>query len=146
MTSTPTTVPTSIPPAAVVPIVRLPIAPAPVAKTSGKRPAMKAKEVIWIGRKRNLPPSMAASLSDRPSLRRCTANSTIRIAFLPSKPTSITRPIWAYTSFDRPMTWRNRKEPKMPTGSDRITASGRIKLSYCPTKTRYTKMTTMPKM
>ena len=53
MTKTPITVPTSMPPAPVVPMVRFPIAPAPVATTSGRRPAMKAKEVIWIGRKRS---------------------------------------------------------------------------------------------
>ena len=95
MTRTPITVPTSIPPTAVVPMVRFPIAPGPVATTNGRRPAMKAKEVIRIGRKRNFPPSMAASWRLRPSRRRCTANSTIKIAFLPSRPTSMTRPIWA---------------------------------------------------
>ena len=47
-----------------VPMVRLPIAPAPVATTNGSRPAMKAKEVIWIGRNRNRAPSTAASFSD----------------------------------------------------------------------------------
>ena len=36
MTRTPITVPTSIPPTAAVPMVRLPIAPGPVATTSGK--------------------------------------------------------------------------------------------------------------
>ena len=46
MKKTPTRVPTSIPPAPVLPMVRFPIAPAPVAKTSGMSPAMKAKEVI----------------------------------------------------------------------------------------------------
>ena len=39
---------------------------------------MKAKEVIRIGRKRNFPPSMAASLRLTPSWCRCTANSTIK--------------------------------------------------------------------
>ena len=29
-----------------------------------------------------------------------------------------------------------KKEPKTPIGSERITASGRMKLSYCPTSTR----------
>ena len=46
MTKTPMIVPTSMPPAPVVPMVRLPIAPAPVATTNGRRPAMKAKDVI----------------------------------------------------------------------------------------------------
>src|SRR5471030_1245884 len=89
MTRTPMMVPRSIPPTAVVPIVRFPIAPGPVARTNGIRPAMKAKDVIRIGRKRNFPPSMAASLMLTPSWCRCTANSTIRIAFLPSSPTNM---------------------------------------------------------
>jgi hypothetical protein len=42
----------------------------------------------------------------------------------------MTKPIWAYTSLAKPMACRKKKEPKSPTGSDRITASGRIKLSY----------------
>ena len=134
MIKTPMTVPTSMPPAPVVPMVRFPIAPAPVATTNGSRPAMKAKEVIWIGRKRSFAPSTAASCRDTPSSRRWTANSTIRIAFLPSRPTSMTRPIWAYTSLARPMARRKKKEPKTPTGSDRTTASGRMKLSYCMKK------------
>ena len=43
MISTPMTVPTSMPPAPVVPIVRLPIAPAPVATTSGSRLNLNTK-------------------------------------------------------------------------------------------------------
>ena len=57
----PPIVPINIPPTAAVPIVRLPIAPAPDANTSGIRPAMKAILVIRIGRKRATAPSMAAS-------------------------------------------------------------------------------------
>jgi hypothetical protein len=38
------------PPAAAVPIVLLPILPGPVANTNGSKPAIKANEVIRIGR------------------------------------------------------------------------------------------------
>jgi len=79
---------------AVVPIVRFPIAPGPVARTKGIRPAMNAKDVITIGLNRNLAPSIPASLMLSPSWLRWTANSMIKIAFLPKRPTSITRPIW----------------------------------------------------
>ena len=52
-------VPISIPPAAAVPMVRLPTAPGPVATTNGISPATKANDVIRIGRKRMAAPSMA---------------------------------------------------------------------------------------
>ncbi len=58
---TPNTVPKSIPPTAQAPMVWLPMAPTPVASSSGIRPAIKANEVIKIGRKRTRAPSMAAS-------------------------------------------------------------------------------------
>ena len=57
--------------------------------------AMKAKEVMRIGRNRNFAPSMAASLTLTPCWCRCTANSTMRIAFLAARPISMTRPICA---------------------------------------------------
>ena len=50
-----------MPPSADAPMVRLPMAPGPVATTSGIRPAMKANDVIRMGRKRTFAPSMAAS-------------------------------------------------------------------------------------
>jgi len=46
--------------------VRFPIAPAPVQRQR-KETAMKAKEVIWIGRNRSFPPSTAASQRLTPS-------------------------------------------------------------------------------
>jgi hypothetical protein len=50
----------SIPPAAVVLIVLFPIAPAPEANINGISPAIKANDVINIGRKRAEAPSIAA--------------------------------------------------------------------------------------
>ena len=42
-------------------MVLLPIAPAPVARTKGIKPAINAKEVIKIGRNLAFAPSIAAS-------------------------------------------------------------------------------------
>ena len=61
MINIPKMVPISIPPAAAVPMVLFPIAPAPVANIKGNNPAIKAKDVIKIGRNLADPPSMAAS-------------------------------------------------------------------------------------
>ncbi len=61
MTS-PKTVPISIPPAAAVPMERLPMAPAPDAMHNGINPATKANEVIRIGLRRCLAPSIAAGI------------------------------------------------------------------------------------
>ena len=57
--NTPKIVPNNIPPAAAAPIVLLPIAPGPVANTSGINPAINAKDVINIGRRRAAAPSIA---------------------------------------------------------------------------------------
>ena len=83
-----------MPPTTVVPTERRPRAPAPVAKTSGRTPRMKAKEVIKMGRRRNSPASAAASAMERPLRRSCSANSTIRIEFFAERPMSMTSPIW----------------------------------------------------
>ncbi|MNH96176.1 hypothetical protein D3C73_488400 [compost metagenome] len=90
MTITPSMVPISIPPTAAVPILRLPNAPAPLAIIKGIRPAINAKEVINIGRKRATAPSIEAVTISIPCLYFKLAYSTIRIAFLPSKPISMT--------------------------------------------------------
>ena len=80
------------PPAAEAPMVLLASAPAPVARSSGIMPAMKANDVIKIGRNRAFAPSIAASKIDMPWSCFWVANSTMRIAFLPSNPTSMMRP------------------------------------------------------
>ena len=69
-------------------------APAPVEIASGSTPRMKASEVMRIGRKRSRAASTAAAEADSPSSCLSTAYSTIRIAFLAARPSSVTRPIW----------------------------------------------------
>lgn len=59
----PKTVPINIPPAAAVPIDRLPTAPAPEAIHNGISPAINAKDVIKIGLRRCLAPSIAAGIT-----------------------------------------------------------------------------------
>ena len=84
-----------MPPKTVVPTPRRLSMPAPCAKTSGTRPAMKAKLVIITARKRSLAPVVAASTMDWPLRRASIANSTIRMPFLAASAISTTRPIWA---------------------------------------------------
>ena len=79
----------------VMPIDLRALAPAPLAKTSGATPRMKANDVIRIGRKRARAASTAASMIGLPSLTRCSrATSTIRIAFFADSAMSRMRPIW----------------------------------------------------
>ena len=84
----------SMPPKTVVPTDWRPILPAPLAKTSGSTPRMKATEVIRMGRSRMRAASMAASATLNPRSRSCSANSTIRIAFLLASAINITNPTW----------------------------------------------------
>ena len=83
-----------MPPITPVPIEWREAEPAPEAIASGMAPAVKASEVITIGRRRALAPCTADSTIERPLARSSTANSTIRIAFLADRPISVTRPIW----------------------------------------------------
>ena len=84
----------AMPPATAVPTECRPSWPAPSANASGSTPRMNASDVIRIGRSRMRAASMAASITDMPCRRSCSANSTIRIEFLAARPISITRPIW----------------------------------------------------
>ena len=91
--NTPSAVAISIPQNTAVPMTFWDAAPAPLASISGTTPRMKAKAVIKIGRKRSRADSSAASSTDWPSSCLALANSTIRIAFLAARPTSMIRPI-----------------------------------------------------
>ena len=68
--------------------------PGPLAKTSGSMPRIKASEVMTMGRKRRRAARMTAVRMSRPFSTSSLANSTIRMAFLATRPTSITSPIW----------------------------------------------------
>ena len=76
-----------------VPTLRRASADAPVAKTNGRRPRMKANDVIITGRNRKRAPSVAASNSGMPCSRFSLANSTIRMPFLAASPINTTMPI-----------------------------------------------------
>ena len=71
-----------MPPNTAMPIERRAAAPAPVARTSGSTPRMKANEVMTIGRNRSRAASTAASRIGLPSARCWRAYSTIRMPFL----------------------------------------------------------------
>jgi len=84
--------PLSIPIAAPVLIDLLPTADPPVAIINGTIPTINASEVMIIGLSLALDPCNADSNIDSPAFLFCTANSTIRIAFLANSPTSMIRP------------------------------------------------------
>ncbi|MNY13443.1 hypothetical protein D3C86_1465760 [compost metagenome] len=88
--NTPIMVPINIPPTEAVPIVRFPIALAPEENIKGIKPATKANDVIKIGLKRAMAPSIAASTIVMPCLFFSTAYSTIRMAFFPNRPINMT--------------------------------------------------------
>ena len=83
----------SMPPTTAVPMAIRPLHPSPVAYISGKRPRMVDALVIRIGRKRYTDASRMAVILSSPFFWRWLANSTIRIPFLATSPTSIIIPI-----------------------------------------------------
>ena len=89
-TVTATIIPTNTP----VPMFWRLAAPGPEAITRGSMPRMNAREVIMMGLNLSLAASAAACTTSSPFSTFSLANSTIRIAFLATRPTSITRPIW----------------------------------------------------
>ena len=67
--------------------------PGPDDNTSGNNPRIKASEVMTIGLKRSFDAVTAAVTASTPLLISTLANSTIKIAFFATRPTSITNPI-----------------------------------------------------
>ena len=88
------TVAVSMPPITPVPMSFWLAAPAPVEMARGVTPAMKASDVIRIGRRRRRAASLAASRGDLPARSAASANSTIRMAFLADRPMVVSRPTW----------------------------------------------------
>ena len=116
-------------------------APAPLENTSGTTPAMKAIDVIRIGRRRRRLASRAASITVRPWSSSSRANSTIRIAFFEASPTSTNRAIWVKTLLSPPDSFTPASAHRMDIGTIRITDSGRVQLSYWAASTRNTSST-----
>ena len=84
----------SIPPITPVPIECLLAAPAPPPRASGKTPIVNASEVMIIGLSLTFAASSAESTRVNPSFLFCSANSTIKIAFLAASPARTNKPIW----------------------------------------------------
>src|SRR6266513_2436804 len=104
----------------------------------GSTPKMNASEVIRIGRKRSRAASSAAAAVDRPSWCFSTAYSTIRMAFFAARPSSVTSPIWKYTSLVNPRSHTAASAPNVPNGSASRTDSGSDHFSYCAARIRNT--------
>ena len=83
-----------IPPTTAVPIAIRPLQPSPVAYIKGIRPSTVDALVIRMGRRRCTDASRIATSYSMPFFWRWLANSTIRIPFLATSPTSMIIPIW----------------------------------------------------
>src|SRR6185436_14952518 len=128
----------SMPPITPVPTERRAAAPAPVEYANGSTPRMKASDVMMIGRKRSRAASSAVADALMPSWCLSDAYSTIRIAFLAARPSSVTRPIWKYTSLVMPRSHTAANAPKVPNGSANNTLNGSDHFSYCAERMRNT--------
>ncbi|MNZ58165.1 hypothetical protein D3C78_761670 [compost metagenome] len=111
-------------------------APAPWPRISGIVPAIKAMEVITIGRKRRRHASSAASMIPFPWISSSRANSTIRIAFLQARPIRTTRPTCTNTLLSPPVSQTPNSAESIVIGTISITASGSVQLSYSAASTR----------
>ena len=103
--------------------------PAPVARTSGTTPRMKAKDVIVMGRSRSRDASTAASARDLPPRCNCWANSTTRMAFLHASPTRTTRPICTKMLTESFVAHTPASAQSRHIGTTRMTARGMVQLS-----------------
>src|SRR5471032_3007512 len=97
---------------------------------------MNANEVIRIGRRRKRQASSTAASGSSPSACLSLANSTIRIAFLHARPTSTIKPIWVKMLLSPPEMITPVMADSSVIGTIRITASGRLQLSYWAASTR----------
>ena len=89
-----------------------------------------------IGRMRTSPACSSASGTDRPALRRpWLAKSTSRIAFLVTRPISITRPIIENRFSVERVTSSASITPISASGSEAMMASGCRKLPNCDAST-----------
>ena len=85
-------VPIVMPPTRTIPIEFRATAPAPVTSVNGKCPKTVATVVIKMGRKRVEAAAVTASSFERPRACCAFANSTMRMPFFDTRPTSVTRP------------------------------------------------------
>ncbi len=82
-----------------------------------------------IGRKRWRAASVTASKSGFPASASSRANSTIRMAFLPVRPITVSRPTWKNTPFSKPPSQAPTSAPSTPMGMASMTANGIDQLS-----------------
>ena len=141
-----------MPPTAAIPSGARSSPPAPTPSSSpsvrlppsaiGSMPTIVESAVIRIGRKRVRPASNAASAMPRPCSRSWFANSTIRIEFFATSPTSITMPIWLKRLSVVPVSQSVASAPVKESATAIRIVSGWTKLSNCAANTR--KITATP--
>ena len=110
--------------------------PAPLPIAIGRMPTMVASAVIRIGRKRMRDASNTASRALMPRSRSWLANSTIRIEFLVTSPTSMTSPIWLNRFRVEPTASSVTSAPVNESATATRIVTGCRKLSNCAASTR----------
>ena len=102
----------------------------------GRMPNIVAKLVIKIGRKRDTADSRMASSNDNPASFLWLANSTIRIPFFETNPTSMMIPIWLKMFIVCPKYHNDTNAPIKASGTVSMIISGSRKLSNWADNTR----------
>jgi hypothetical protein len=98
-------------------------------------PKIMAAVVMMIGRIRTRPACSSASGTERPARRPWLAKSTSRMAFLVTRPISITSPIIENRFSVERVTRSASITPISASGSDAMIASGCRKLENCEART-----------
>ncbi len=124
------------PPTTAMPSGRRDSAPAPSPIAIGRMPKTVANDVIRMGRNRIAAASVTAPVTVRPSARSWLANSTIRIAFLVTRPISMIRPMREKMLSDCPNTHSETTAPNTASGTESRMVNGSTKLSNCAASTR----------
>ena len=126
----------SMPPTTATPSGARASPPAPNPSAIGRIPAMVESAVMSTGRKRVCAACVTASSTSSPCARSRFANSTIRIEFFATSPTSITRPIWLNRFSVWPVAISARSAPVNETATATMIVAGSMKLSNWAASTR----------
>ena len=126
----------SIPPITPVPRTRRARAPDPDARANGMQPAMKANEVIRIGRKRTLHANTVASSSGIPWSCKMPENSTIRMLLETTIPVIMITPIKDMMLSVLPVNSRIITTPARPGGIAMRMMNGSINDVNCAIRIR----------
>ena len=106
---------------------------------TGSMPAIKAKVVMMMGRKRLRPAAMRASSRSMPLASEARAASSNKMAFLATKPMSMITPMRLMRFNVPPVKSKANTTPMSDKGKENMTAKGAVNEPNCMTKMKYIK-------